>query len=79
MPRTPRNPGAWPRWMRADTAAAYVDERSVESFRNGVGTLYPRPIAVSGKGDRWLKEDLDQAIEALTGRVSTLKDASAVL
>jgi hypothetical protein len=79
MSRPPHNPGSWPRLMRAETAAAYVDERSVEAFQRGVGTLYPEPIRVSGKGDRWLKEDLDEAIERLTGRASLIRDASAVL
>lgn len=80
MSRPPANPiGSWPRLMRAETAAAYVDERSVEAFRHGVGKLYPRPIPIRGKGDRWLKEDLDEAIESLTGRPVHIKDASAVL
>jgi hypothetical protein len=52
------SPGSWPRLMRAATAAHYVDERSVEAFRRGVGTIYPTPIRVPGKGDRWLKDDL---------------------
>jgi hypothetical protein len=69
----------WPRLMRAETAAAYVDEKSVEAFRRGVGTLYPEPINISGKGQRWLKDELDWAIEKLTGRTSRLKDASGVL
>jgi len=46
--------------MRADRAARYVDEKSVEAFRRAVGTLYPRPRKVVGKGDRWLKDDLDR-------------------
>ena len=62
------SPGSWPRLMRADKAAAYVDERSVETFRRAVGTLYPTPIKVSGKGDRWLKEALDVAIDRLSGK-----------
>jgi hypothetical protein len=64
--RIPHNPGSWPRLMRAPTAAAYVDEASVESFLRGVGTLYPLPVKLPGKGDRWLKEDLDVAIESAT-------------
>ena len=32
MSRYPPNPGSWPRLMRAETAAAYVDERSVDAF-----------------------------------------------
>lgn len=79
VPQRPGNPGAWPRLMRAETAAAYVDERSVSAFRHGVGSIYPKPIRVSGKGDRWLKEDLDAAIERLAGRTACIKDASAVL
>lgn len=65
--------------MRAETAAAYCDERSVEAFRRACGTLYPAPIPVKGKGERWLKEDLDRAIEGLTGRPAHVRDASAVL
>jgi hypothetical protein len=28
MARRPSNPGSWPRLMRAETAAAYVDEKA---------------------------------------------------
>lgn len=79
MSRSVSNPGSWPRLMRATTAAAYVDEKSVEAFLRGVGTLYSEPIRVPGKGDRWLREDLDEAIEKLTGRASLIRDASVVL
>jgi hypothetical protein len=65
--------------MRAETAASYVDEVSVQAFRNSVGTLYPQPVKVRGKGLRWLRDDLDAAIEKLTGQTTALKDASAVL
>lgn len=65
--------------MRAETAAAYVDERSVDAFRRAVGTLWPRPLRIRGKGERWLKEDLDAAIEKLTDRISHVRDASDVL
>ena len=71
--------GSWPRLMRAQTAAAYVDERSVDAFRRAVGTLWPKPLLVSGKGERWLKDDLDIAIEKLTGRKRHVRDASDVL
>ena len=64
MTRPVVNPGCWPRLMRAETAARYVDERSVRSFRRAVGTLYPLPIKVRGKGERWLRDDLDQALNA---------------
>ena len=63
-----RNAG-WPRLMCVQSAAAYVDEKSVDTFRRAVGTgLYPRPIKVPGKGERWLKETLDQAIDKLRGK-----------
>lgn len=65
--------------MRAATAAAYVDERSVGAFRRSVGSMWPEPLKLAGKGERWLKEDLDAAIERLTRRPSQVKDASAVL
>lgn len=71
--------GSWPRLMRAETAARYVDEKSVEAFRRGVGTIYPTAIRVPGKGDRWLKDDLDASIEKLTRRPNHVRDASAVL
>ena len=65
--------------MRAQTAAAYLDERSVEAFRRAVGKLYPLPVLIDGKGERWLKEDLDKAIERITSRLSTVRDAADVL
>ena len=72
-------PGAWPRLMRAETAAAYVDEKSVDAFRRGVGTLWPNPKKVAGKGDRWLRDDLDRAIEQIATPHGTLRDAADVL
>ena len=69
----------WPRLMRAKTAAAYVDERSVDAFRRAVGTIWPEPLRISGKGERWLKEDLDVAIDRLSGRTDRVYDASDVL
>lgn len=63
-----RRPARWPRQMRAETAALYVDEVSVEAFRHGVGMLYPRPRDVPGKGQRWLIEELDAALDKIHGR-----------
>ena len=79
MTRPATNPGSWPRLMRAETAAAYVDEKSVETFRRGVGTIWPLPKKVSGKGYRWLREDLDQAIDRLSGSTEAIRDAAEVL
>lgn len=58
---------AWPRQMRAETAAAYVDEKSVSAFRRacGEGHLYPSPVYIPGKGERWLKDQLDRALDLL--------------
>jgi hypothetical protein len=54
----------WPRWMRAETAAAYCDEVSTGTFLRAVGLgLYPKAHDVKGKGLRWLPEELDQAIQ----------------
>ena len=64
----------WPRLMRAETAARYVDEVSVATFRRGVGTLYPPPVKVAGKGDRWVKEKLDEAIDRLSGSAEVIRD-----
>jgi hypothetical protein len=68
---------AWPRLMTARTAAAYCDEASVQSFRRGVGKIWPRPKKIMGKGERWLREDLDEAIDRLT--MSNVKDAADLL
>lgn len=70
---------AWPRLMRAETAARYVDERSIQTFRRSVGKVYPRPIRISGKGERWLKDHLDQAISRLFGSAGTVFDIADAL
>jgi hypothetical protein len=64
--------------MTAQTAAAYCDEKSVETFRRGVGKLWPRPKRLVGRGERWLREELDQAIDRLAGG-SGSKDLADVL
>lgn len=79
MPLGPLNPGAWPRLMRVQTAAAYVDERSVGAFRRAVGTLWPEPLRLPGKGERWLKEELDAAIDRASQRPDLVRDAADVL
>jgi hypothetical protein len=79
MARPPSNPGSWPRLMRAETAAAYVDERSVEAFRRRIGSVYPRPVNVSGRGEVWLKDQLDAAIVHLKGETADVLDAAGLL
>jgi hypothetical protein len=71
--------GVWPRLMRARTAAAYVDEQAVVTFRGSVGKLWPLPLELAVKGERWLKEDLDAAIDRITQRQSSVRDAADVL
>src|SRR5262245_45215994 len=68
--------GTWPRLMRAEQAAAYVGEKSIQAFRCSVGKLYPKPLKVAGKGDRWLKEHLDGTIDRLArnARVADIAD-----
>jgi len=34
---------------------------------------------VPGKGDRWVKDAIDQAIDRLSGRVEEIRDAADVL
>ena len=65
--------------MRAETAAAYVDERSVESFLHAVGIIYAEPITVPGKGKRWLIDALDESIERLSCSVKTIRDIGDAL
>ena len=65
--------------MRAPTAASYVDERSTGAFRNAVGKIWPKPIRISGKGERWLREVLDTAIDNLTNTTSRVRNAADVL
>lgn len=69
----------WPRLMRAETAARYVDDVSVRSFLRSVGTIYPRPITIPGKGRRWLRDELDRSIEQLTCKSIRTVDAADLL
>jgi hypothetical protein len=80
MTRSTHTPGTtWPVLMRATTAAAYLDEASVESFRRRVGSIYPRPMKIRGRGELWLREDLDKTIDQLSARVDRIRDAADVL
>ena len=65
--------------MRAETAARYVDEVSVEAFRRAVGSVYPEPIRVSGKGDRWVRDSLDEVIDRLRSSPGAIRDIADVL
>jgi hypothetical protein len=55
--------GAWPTEMRAETAAAYCDEPSVEAFSSKVKQgFYPRPCRQLGILPKWHRATLDEAI-----------------
>lgn len=79
MPAPAIQRSAWPRLMRAETAAAYVDETSVRAFRRKVGSVYPGPVSGKGMRQKWDREDLDQAIAAMHGQPATLLDAASLL
>jgi hypothetical protein len=54
--------GAWPAEMQAKTAAAYVDEPSVESFLKKVPEVYPEPTRTKGALPKWHRAKLDLAL-----------------
>lgn len=55
--------GTWPLEMRAETAAAYCDEPSVDSFLMKVSKgVYPQPARAKGSLPKWHRAKLDQDI-----------------
>jgi hypothetical protein len=55
--------GAWPLEMRAATAAAYCDERSVEAFLSKVDRgIYSSPMREPGCLPKWHRHKLDRDI-----------------
>jgi hypothetical protein len=62
MSRRVTNPGAWPLEMRAETAAAYVDEPSVEAFLKKVPREYSAPVRMKGALPKWHRAKLDRDI-----------------
>jgi len=75
--------GAWPLEMRAETAAAYCDEPSIEAFLAKVAKeLYPAPIRVPGAAPKWHRHKLDAAIARRHGLRSghiEIEDAAALI
>lgn len=60
-------PGPWPIRLQPAYAAAYVGERSVKKFMEGVDRgEYPRPAVARGAGRGklllWLRSDLDRFV-----------------
>lgn len=55
--------GAWPQEMRAETAAGYCDEVSVEAFLSKVEKgIYCQPKHEKGCPDKWHRRKLDYDI-----------------
>ena len=55
--------GSWPLEMRSETAAAYVDEPSVEAFLVKVARgVYSKPTQVRGCLPKWHRHKLDRDI-----------------
>jgi hypothetical protein len=56
-------PGSWPLEMRAETAAAYCDEPSVEAFLAKVARgIYSQPARAKGALPKWHRAKLDRDI-----------------
>jgi hypothetical protein len=62
MSRRVKNPGAWPLEMRAETAAAYCDEPSVEAFLRKVPHVYSEPARTKGSLPKWHRSKLNRDI-----------------
>lgn len=55
--------GSWPLEMRAETAAAYCDEPSVDAFLSKVGRgIYSPPARMKGCLPKWHRLKLDRDI-----------------
>lgn len=65
-------PGSWPLEMRAETAAAFCDEPSVEAFRAKVDRgIYSRPRTERGCLPKWHRDRLSQDIARRHGLAIT--------
>jgi hypothetical protein len=55
--------GCWPLEMRAETAAAYCDEPSIEAFLSKVAKgIYSQPVRQSGCLPKWHRVKLERDI-----------------
>jgi hypothetical protein len=84
MPRPVAIPvGAWPLEMRAERAAAYCDEPSVEAFLAKVSRgVYPRPRREKGSLPKWHRRKLEAAIARRHGLLHDqleIEDAAALI
>jgi len=75
--------GSWPLEMRAETAAAYCDEPSVDAFLAKVAKgIYPQPIRCKGSLPKWHRHKLDAVIARRHGLQSSqaeVEDAVALI
>ena len=72
-------PGAWPLEMRAEKAAAYCDEPSVEAFLAKVERgVYSRPIREKGCLPKWHRLKLDRDIGRRHGLIEAREAADSV-
>jgi hypothetical protein len=75
--------GLWPLEMRAETAAAYCDEPSVEAFLAKVAKgLYPAAVRCRGALPKWHRSRLDAAIARRHGllfAVGEVEDVAALI
>jgi hypothetical protein len=44
-----------------------------------VGDVYPRPKRVPGRGEVWIKREMDEAIDKIADSTTTVRDAADVL
>lgn len=75
--------GSWPLEMRAETAAAYCDEPSVEAFLAKVGRgLYPPAARFKGALPKWHRSKLEAVIARRHGllvAVDEIEDVAALI
>jgi hypothetical protein len=75
--------GSWPLEMRAETAAAYCDEPSVEAFLSKVAEgVYPPPARTKGSLPKWHRTKLDAVIAQRHGLqlgASIAEDVTALI
>lgn len=63
--------------MRAPTAAAYMDDVSVQAFRRKVGSVYPLPVTGKGSFQKWDRLELDAVNPR--AEMQPITDAASVL
>jgi hypothetical protein len=54
--------GSWPLEMRAEQAAGYVGEPSVEAFLKKVPKIYSEPTRAKGSLPKWHRAKLDRDV-----------------